>query len=272
MNNVESKIVFLGTGADSVIIGKQILGSGGVIIKYEDKQLHIDPGPGTLVRAKEEKINLRENTAILVSSPEIFYSNDVNAVINAMTYGGLDAKGVLIGSETFINGDGKENAGLLNSHRRYLEKIIAIKEEQKVGIENIEITGLKTKTKSIGFKITTPAFTIVYSSQIKFDKKIAEQYKDADIIILHLALPDDFKGDTINAKETMELLKGVKPQACVLTGFGKKMLEADAIDQARTIQRATGIQIIAAKDGLKLNPTAYSATIRQRKLPNYKKN
>jgi len=32
------------------------------------------------------------------------------------------------------------------------------------------------------------------------------------------------------------------------------MLEADYLDEARTIQKETGVQVIAAKEGLSINP------------------
>ena len=85
-----SAIIFLGTGGDAYTVGKGSLSAGGIIIQVNDNQFHIDPGPGSLFMAKQMGINLRGNTAVLASNANIYNSNDINAVIDAMTYSGFD--------------------------------------------------------------------------------------------------------------------------------------------------------------------------------------
>jgi len=266
---VASRLIFLGTGGDAVVVGKQLLGSGGVILQFEDQQIHIDPGPGALVRAREEGVNLRENLAVLVSSPDLLSANDVNAVIYAMTYGGFDVKGVLVGNESYINHVNNNFPSLLDSYRKYVEKILPVKVGQKVAIENIEIEGLATEGPGLGFKLYTPAFVLAYSGRINYHKDLAKQYENADILILQVHNPGGLKGG-LNTADAIKIVEGCKPQLVVITGFGKKMLEADPIDEARTIQKATGVQVIAAKDGLTINPTSYSALLKQKTLNLYR--
>ena len=45
---MQSKILFLGTGGDATVVGKQKRMSGGIILKIEGYQFHLDPGPGSL--------------------------------------------------------------------------------------------------------------------------------------------------------------------------------------------------------------------------------
>ena len=106
---MQSRITFLGTAGDSYVNSKQIRASAGIILKIGELQFHIDPGPGSLIKAIENDINLRANTAILVSNTNILNCNDVNAVIDAMTYGGLDKSGVLVANKTLINGSETTN-------------------------------------------------------------------------------------------------------------------------------------------------------------------
>ena len=68
---IKSSIIFLGTGGDSYVIGRQLRASGGIILQLDEDQYHIDPGPGSLVMAKEAGINLRANTALFVSNNSI---------------------------------------------------------------------------------------------------------------------------------------------------------------------------------------------------------
>ena len=99
-----SSIVFLGTGTGPYVVGKQTRAAGGIIVQVEDHQFHIDPGPGALTSAVSCGINLRATTAVFVSHNHIYHCNDVNALIDAMTYSGFDKKGVLISNSTVVNG------------------------------------------------------------------------------------------------------------------------------------------------------------------------
>jgi len=268
---VASRIIFLGTGGDSFVVGKQLLGSGGVVVQWEGQQIHIDPGPGALVKAREEKVNLRENLAVLVSTPDILYSNDANVVLNAMTYGGFDVKGVLVGHTLFVNPVNNSHPSLLKSHGRFVEKILTLKAGQKIAIENIEIRGLHTGTEAVGFKIFTPAFVLAYSSTVRYEKDLWKEYENVDILILHVHNPQGSKGGFLNTDEAIKVVEKCKPQLCIITGFGKRMFDEDPVDEARTIQKATGVQVISAKEGLTINPTSYSAGLRQKTLNLYKK-
>ena len=42
---------FLGTGGARFVVAKQIRASGGMWMRFGETQIHIDPGPGALVRA-----------------------------------------------------------------------------------------------------------------------------------------------------------------------------------------------------------------------------
>jgi len=47
------------------------------------------------------------------------------------------------------------------------------------------------------------------------------------------------------------------------------MLQAEPLYESREIQKTTGIQVIAAKDGMTINPVSFSATVRQKNLKSY---
>ena len=84
-----SSIIFLGTSGGNAV-SKQIQSAGGIILQVEDLQFHLDPGPGALSKAKEYGINLNRNTAVLVSHNHVNHCSELNPVIDAMTYCGLD--------------------------------------------------------------------------------------------------------------------------------------------------------------------------------------
>ncbi|MCK4589901.1 MAG: hypothetical protein KAT77_05635 [Nanoarchaeota archaeon] len=265
-----AKIIFLGTGGDKSVIGRQIRASGGIILQDNNLQFHIDPGPGSLVKAKEFGINLRANTALLVTHNHVGHCNDVNAVIDAMTLSGLDKKGVLIANETVINGHESMTPTLTNFHKNCLEKTIALKPGQKVGIEDIEIHATPAQhhdPNTIGFKIVTPRFILGYTSDTAYTKELAEAFENTDILILNMVYPGDTKTDNhLNKESVIKLLQKTKPRLAIIQHFGFDVLKADPLLESRDIQRQTGIQTIAAKDGFIITPASYDARSKQQRL------
>lgn len=270
---IRTSIIFLGTAGDSFVVSRQLRASGGIIIQVGDNQFHIDPGPGSLVMAKQCGVNLRENTAVLVSSNKLYHSNDVNAVIDAMTYSGFDKKGVLITNKSVVNGTENTLPSLSLFYRDCLERFIVLKSGQRVGINEVEIVALKTSNlneASIGFKFITPYFTLSYSSDTKYSRELIEDYNNSDILVLNVTAPkkSDSK-NTLCIEDAVKIIKEVKPRLAIITHFGMKMLESDPLYEVREIQKQTGVQTIAAKDGLSINPSSYAATASQKLLRTY---
>ena len=189
-----------------------------------------------------------------------------------MTHEGLDVQGVLIGNETFVNGT-EEETYLTGYHKKLFEKVIAVGPEKRIGIENVEIKTLHTKSEDksqIGFKFYTPKFVMSYSSDTGYSKEIVKQYEGSDILILNVTLPFNEKNDhLLNSDDAVRIIEKVKPKLAVITHFGKKMLSADPLYESREIQKQTGVQVIAAKDGLEVNPHSYSASLKQKTLNLY---
>jgi ribonuclease BN (tRNA processing enzyme) len=269
---MENKITFLGTGGDAFVIGKQIRASGGIILQTEGLQFHIDPGPGALVRAAENGINLRGNTAVIATCNHISHCNDINAVISAMTYAGFDKRGVLVASNSVVN---TEEKYLTEFHKNCLEKIIVLKSGQRLGIEDIEIHALPanhTDPDTIGLKFITNDFILTYSSDTAYSKALIKAYKDSDILILNVPLPGDEKKEgQLNTSEAAKIIEEVNPKLAIITHFGIKMLKADPLYEARQIQKQTNVQVLVAKDGFTISPASYAAKSTQKRLSGFSK-
>ncbi len=269
----ESRIVFLGTGAGKVVRAKQLRATGGFILQVAGNQFHIDPGPGALVCAKQNKINPRENTAVIVSHAHLGHCNDVNAVIDAMTYSGFDKQGVLLANQTVINGTDEIRPYLTEYHKNCVEKMMVIKENQKAGINEVEILAIKAKhndPNALGFKFLTPEFTLTYTGDTEYSNELIEQYKNTDILILNVKYPSDKKEkNNLCSADAVNIIKKTNPKLAIITHFGEKMIYADPIYEAREIQKETGCQVIAAKDGTVISPGSYSALMKQKSLKSY---
>ncbi|MFC2136362.1 MBL fold metallo-hydrolase [Bacteroidota bacterium] len=269
---MKNSITFLGTGGDSIVVGKQVRASGGIVFVFDDSQFHLDPGPGAIVRAKQYDINPRETTAILVSHNHLNHVSGLNSMISAMTYSGIDKRGVLVCDEETLKGSPHELPGVSKYHNSLVERFIALKPGMRIGINNINIvaTTAKHTPTSIGFKFYTDKFVVSYTGDTELCKELVDDHKDSDLIIVNCKNPVGLnqKGH-MNSEDVVKFLQKTKPKLAIINHFGIKMLDADPIYEAREIQKKTTCQVIAAKDGLVVNPVSYSSSLKQRKLHSF---
>ncbi len=266
-------IVFLGTGGDAIVVGKQYRASGGIIVQSDDVQFHIDPGPGALVMARMADINLRENTAVFVSHNHINHANDVNAVISAMTYNGMDKRGVLVANKVSLYGSDNDSPFVNQFYRKCVEKFMVVEPGSKLGVKNIDITCTSThhmEKGAVGFRFIFPRFVLGYTGDTGYTKEMAEAFANTDILIICVTHAASQKEKyTMNTEDAAKLIATAKPKLAVITHFGVKMLQADPLYEAREIQKKTKIQTISANDGMTINPISFSASTRQITLKSF---
>jgi len=266
------RILFLGTAGSRDVVAKQFRCSGGIIIQSGDNTFHIDPGPGSIVRAQQFGVNLREVTALLVSHNHSGHVHDVNAVIDAITLAGQDVKSVLLASKSVFEGYANCQKVLSDFNKSQMEKAIALEPLQKVGINDVEVRALRAKHSdpdTLGFGIYAPNFSVAYSSDTKYFREMEDDYKDLDILILNVQDPFNVKGDGLNSEDAVKILEKVKPRLTIISHFGLKMLKQDPVAEARDIQNKTDCQVVSAKDGLSISTHNFAASIRQQKLNSF---
>ncbi len=257
-----SQLIILGTAGSSTVVSKQLRSSGGIILKVEDLQFHIDPGPGALNKAKEFGISLQHNTAILVSHNHINHCNDLNAVIEAMTHGGIEHRGIILASKSVLQPTEEDHPFLTRYHQNLVEKIIPLEKGNKVGVELVEINALSAEhsdQSAIGFKFFCPKFTLSYTGDTRLTPKLTEELSGSDILVLNVPYPGNTgAGLNLDTESVIKIVSAVRPKLVIMTHFGLDMLKADPIEEAREVQRITGVQTLAAKDGLTITPEGFA--------------
>lgn len=263
-------ITLLGTGAGPELVAQGLVSAAGIIIKTSSSQLHIDPGPGILTAAAKHKVSLGQTDAILVSHEHIIHSNDINAAIYVMTNNGATITGKLIAPQSVIEGTEKNSPTLQTRFKRLLEKTLIVKPGKLISAGDTNIIPLKTKhddEHGVGYRLMTPDFTLAYTGDTAFFADLHLEYKGADILILNTPCMNK-DPNNLCIDDVKKILEKVRPKLAIITHFSKEMYEAGPIDIARDIQKATGIQTIAASDGLTIDPTTYSQ-VQQKTLGKY---
>ncbi|MBI4441501.1 hypothetical protein HY639_05010 [Candidatus Woesearchaeota archaeon] len=254
-----TRLTFLGTAGENAVLYKYNKSAGGIVLEYDDQFFLIDPGPGSLVQAGNCRFNFRENTAIIISSPRIEQCSDVNAVIDAMTAAGLDKRGVLLANASVL----AETSPLLLQYKDWLERVIVMEPGKKVGIEEVDMLGLPTKDNmGLGMSFATKDSIITYTGNTSYGDGLVQAYKGSDVLILNVLNPKGVvTAGYLNTDDAIRIINTVKPKLAIITHYGMKMMRAEPLYEAREIQRLTGIQVIAAKEGMTLSLTPYSSSV-----------
>jgi ribonuclease BN (tRNA processing enzyme) len=256
-----ASIIFLGTAGSTGVVSRQLRSSGGIILQLEELQFHIDPGPGALNKAQQYGISLHHNTAVLCSHNHINHCNDLNAVVDAMTHGGIEHRGVVIATKSILNPSENNYPFLTKHHSQLVEKIIPMEKGKKVGVELVEINALSvehTDPDAVGFKFFCPKFTLSYTGDTKYTPQLIEELKGTDILIMNVPYPGERgSGLNLDSNYAIKMISEIRPKLAIITHFGLEMLKEDPLVAAREIQRITGVQTIAARDGLMVSPEGY---------------
>lgn len=264
--NMAYKIIFSGTGGGRFVMSQQLRSTAGIILELGNALFCLDPGPGALVKLKNFNINPKQIDAIFASHSHIDHSNDVNALIDSMTYGGLEKRGEVFVSESFAD----DNSILSSLHKTFLNRIEIMKPGKQIQIKGIHVQALRTKHSDetcVGYKFFTDRFVLSYSADTEYFADLAKEYMGSDILILNAQRPSKSpKNGPLSSDDCVSIIKKVNPKITILTHFGMNMLKANPIYEAREIQKKTDSVVVAASDNFILDPLAYSTKGRQKIL------
>lgn len=250
------RLIFLGSGGSRVVVATQVAATGGFMLQIGGHQIWVDPGPGALVRARECKVRASDTDIIFCSHHHIDHSNDINAVIDAMTIGGIRQKGILISTKTTIEGTEEGGPILLNFYKKSLKETYPLGVSDKVKIGDLTFTATPTAhdCDAIGLRLETPYGAIGFTSDTALTPELIEAFKGCTILIADVLRPGKEKWKThMNSSNVAELFKETKPRIGIITAFGMKLLKANPAWEARDIQKESGVTVFAAKEGLKID-------------------
>jgi len=251
---MEGFISFVGTGGARIVVASQVRSTGGLWLNYKNTNLYIDPGPGALVRLRALKyLDPRRLDGLIITHKHLDHANDVNILVEAMTDSGNKRRGFL-----FCPGDAVgEDAVVFKYLREYLEGIELLKERGSYRVKDLEFsTPVRhlhpVDTYGIVFHANKK---IALITDTRFFEELSDYYR-SDILIVNVLrtkpILEADRIDHLSLADFAEIIARVKPEIAVMTHFGKTLIREKPYLLAKALREETGIEVIAAYDGMKL--------------------
>ena len=253
-----NKIKFLGTAGARFVVMKQLRTSGGIWLTLDDTNVLIDPGPGSLTKclSSRPKLNPRDLDGIILTHRHLDHSNDINIMIEAMTNGGFDKKGIVFAPSDALD----EDPVVLKYFRNHVEKIEVLKERGKYNLGSISfstpvrhIHGVET----YGLNIYGKDISLSLVTDTKYFKGLETHYP-SDILILNVVrLEGKPEIQHLSIKDAEHIISANKPKLSILTHFGMTVLTAKPWEVAENLTKKLGVKVIAARDGMEVDIDQY---------------
>ena len=267
-----ARITFLGTGGGRFATIYQTRATGGIYLE-DQRNLHIDPGPGALVRMRSVGIDPLATDAILISHCHPDHYVDAEILIEAMTEGGTRKQGVLLASTSVIEGNGDFGPAISKYHLSKPRIVKVMQPFNKISLKPLEISATPSAhsdTSSIGFRIQTTAGVVSYVSDTQLVEQVIKAHRNSRILIACVTRPLGQRiPHHLSTEDAGYLIEKIRPELAIITHFGMRVIQENPETQAKWIEDRCGVKTIAARDfmTLELKKDSIAVADRIRQIP-----
>lgn len=243
---------------DFATITQKRMTGGFRLENIDGKNLHVDPGPGALVRTHQFGLDPFKLDGVFISHAHTDHYNDAEILIESMTKGMTKYKGNIFGSLSVIKGF-KRWGPCISKYHLSKSRFNIVQKGQTVKWDNITISGVKTvhgDPTAVGFQLKSNDLTISYTADTEYYNKLPEYHNGADVLIASIIRSgsDRIRGH-LCGDDFIKLIQKVKPKLAIMTHLGMKVIRNNPESEARRISKKTNCNVIAAKDGMKIDLT-----------------
>lgn len=249
-------LIFLGTGGGRFATISQVRATGGLYLLSDSARIHIDPGPGSLIRLKECGLDPTKTHAIIVTHCHPDHYNDAEVLVEAMTHGCKKRRGLLAASESVLNGYDGLGPGISKYHASKPAEVRTLKAGDTLAMDNIQMKATLTfhsDPTAIGLRITSKDGVISMTGDTALKEEIFKEHLDCDALVLSITRPLKSRiPHHLSTEDAAALVEVVRPKMAVLTHFGMRFVGANPEAQANWVEKQTGVRTISAWDRMSL--------------------
>jgi len=252
---VSNSIKFLGTAGGRVAVFRQMRYSGGMWLNIDNINILIDPGPGSLIRIYEFGLEPRDINIITISHRHLDHVADLNTVIEAASDSTKNPIDKLIAPKDVVFG---EDPVLLKYLHRGIKVIEILDRNNSYKYNDLVIRGTVEQehdyAEVYGIEFISKDKKVVYVPCGKFAEDMLDGYsKGADLEIFNTTFYKDSRHyKHLSTEDVKRLILAHKPKKAIITHFSPYILYNNPERIAKELTDATGIPVIAAKDGMEI--------------------
>ncbi len=244
---------FLGTAGSRFVVATQLRASGGLWLNLADRSVLIDPGPGSLVKAlaSRPKLDPRKLDAVVVTHRHLDHTNDVNCIIEAMTVGGHEPRGLLLGPPDLF----APNSVLAPYILEYIGETQQTAEGSAFRLGEVEIvTPVRHDHPgdTFGLVVSGEARRLGLVTDTRYFDDLPAHYADCDLLVVNCVLRENPERRIYHLclEDAAELIAAAGPKQAILTHFGMNMLRAKPWELADELSSRLSLPVSAARDGM----------------------
>jgi ribonuclease BN (tRNA processing enzyme) len=249
-------VKLLGTAGARHVMARQLRYSAGTYLQMSGQRLLLDPGPGTLVRCARSRPRIDPTAldGVVLTHGHIDHSGDVNAVLDALTAGGLSRRGALYAPRECLEGP---SAVVLTYVRECLAQEVALAPTATYSLGALRFRTSPTlqhpmETYGLVFEAEGRP-SVGFVTDTRYFGGLADVYRGVDLLIVNVVLLRHTPGRDImhlSLPDAEQIIFEVRPRKAVLTHFGMTMLKAKPRELAAAMSDRLGLEVVAASDGM----------------------
>jgi phosphoribosyl 1,2-cyclic phosphodiesterase len=262
-------LLFLGTGGGRINLVRQLRGTGGFVIQGRSLNIHVDPGPGALVRLHAAGFDPTHLDALICTHMHVDHVSDANVLIEAMTGFTFKKRGLLLASASVLDGDRFGDKSISTYHQSLPAQVARFGPQEEKEFEipdkrsprspaalsssSFSLRGVPVKHDAdigFGFVMELDGVKIGYTSDTEYLPGVHDRaYAGVDVLVANnLKSAEDGIPDHMHSGHLIQLLKAAKPKLCILSHMGMGLLQSGPEAEAARIESACGVPTVAGRD------------------------
>jgi phosphoribosyl 1,2-cyclic phosphodiesterase len=208
------------------------------------------------VQYAKRKVDLTKLDGILLSHKHLDHASDVNVMVEGMTDGGFRHRGTL-----FCPGDALEpDAVVLRYLRGFPEQIVELEPLTEYRVGGIEFRTSRPHPHNFVDRPGVETYGFVFGqgklgwvTDTRYYDGIVEDHQ-AEVMVLHTVVEKSrVELPHLGVDDAERIIKEAEPQRAMITHFGTAVWRAHPWEVAARLSDRTGIEVRAARDGMRLD-------------------
>jgi len=248
------RLLFLGTAGGRRVTFYQLRASGGILVEGGGAMVHLDPGPGALVRLVEAGEDPSKLDVILVTHRHLDHSGDLNTLVESRTMGGWTRGGSLFAPRDALEG---EDPVVFRYHRKNLDRVEAITPGWRVNWNGLVFRAVWPHfhhgVETYGLAIEAEGVQVGYVADGRREDGLGDLYKGMDLLIVNTTFRRPRDMDHLSVEDAVDIIDRAKPRWAIITHFSMEMVGDVVMEAAAYLKEKTGVETLPARDFMEIN-------------------